>query len=41
MSRLAIEFVALVRKWAACSEGESTPISDGNRLKKSSPDEEA
>ena len=41
MSRLVAGFAALMHKRAAGSEGESTPIFDGKRQKRSSLDEEA
>ena len=41
MFKLAIGFAARMSKRAADSEGESTPITDGKRPKRSSPDEEA
>ena len=41
MSRLVVGFIARMHKRAAGSEGESTPISDGKRSKRSSPDEDA
>ena len=41
MPRLAVGFAAQMRKWAASSEGESTPISDGKCPTQSSSDEEA
>ena len=41
MSRLAVGFVARMRKRARGSRGESTPISDRKRKKRSSPGEEA
>ena len=40
MSRLAVRFTARMHKWATGSKGESTPISDGKRPKRSSPNEE-
>ena len=41
MSRLAAGFVVLMRKRATGLEGETTPLSNGNRPKRSLPDEEA
>ena len=41
MSKLAVGFAAQMHKRAAGSEGGSTPIVDGKRPKRSSPDEEA
>ena len=41
MSRLAAGFTARMHKWAAGSEGETIPLSDGKRPKRFSPDEEA
>ena len=41
MLRLVAKFSALMHKRAVGSEGESTPISDGKRSKRSSPGEEA
>ena len=40
-SRLAAEFALRVRKQDACSKGEFTPISDGKRPKRSSPNGKA
>ena len=39
MSMLAARFVALMQKWVADSEDESTTISDGKRLRRSFPNE--
>ena len=41
MSRLATGFTTQLLKWAMGSEGRSTPIFDGKRPKRSSPNEEA
>ena len=40
MSRLVAGFAVRMSNWAAGSKGETTLISDGKRLKQSSPDEE-
>ena len=40
-SRLAAGFAARVLKQGACSKGEFTPISDGKRPKRSSPNGKA
>ena len=41
MSKLVLGFATRMRKRVAGSEGGSTPIFDGKRPKRSSPDEEA
>ena len=41
MRRLAARFAARMHKWNTGSKGETTLMSEGNRPKLSSPDEEA
>ena len=41
MSSLAARFATRMRKCASGSKGETTPSSDGKRMKRSSPDEGA